>query len=433
MVSAIFQPEISNLESQISQMQAQIDAAQERIKALFEVESLSDGALQSLETALQKVSALAPSALANLKSAVLDLFRGDNQPGSDDDNQPIDPEPQPDNGGGAVVVDFEPLKYLNTSCPVYFDHYWETAEPDSSSWEIASPLACQLEDCPESALTGQAVEITCDREDRKELFIELVKVTDTVAYQRRYDGEIICVYAGGSNKGKLKNWGDWLTRTHSVTHGYQLRAGERLSTKWELKLTPMTLTQIERLATCDFSLDPSSAYPDAPVRPPARFTVRACEIDDFSVGDHVRSTTIKSWEYVVTALREDGCLDCRRLNVTSTIDLALHPASLEKVEKEVVAVETPEQQFAYSVLKTDNHLGQKLSVSRSTSEGKQQFLGSVSCGSNAQRWSHSRQPKLGQNIPFYPSREAAATALAEAYERDTAPRLAVAAGLEPDF
>ncbi len=456
MLSTIFSTETTALESQITELQNQIVAAQTRIAALGEVEFVASGALQALTDAVQKVSALAPNAIVNLRTAVLNLFNsGDDNSGNDDGNQP-NPEPQPDNDGGAEIalptqgvptddaetaaVDFEPFKYLNSSCPVYFEGHWETATPDGSRWEIASVLACLLEDCPAESLKGQAYELLCDREDKGERFCELVKVSDAVAYQRRHDGEIICVYAGFNNKGKLRNWGEWLSMTHSVASKFELRAAKRLTNfKYELKLWGMTIKQIERLAGCDFSKEAGStgsSYSDAPVRQPARTTPRACEIDNIGVGDRIRSVTVKIWEYTVLALREDGTYDCERIGVTPAIRLVLHPASVELVSKavtEAVAVKTSEQQFIYSVLKTDNHLGQKLSVSRNTPEGKQQFLGSVSCGSDNQKWSHSRQPKYGQGIPYFPSKEAAAAALAEAYERDSAPRLAVAAGIEPSF
>lgn len=156
------------------------------------------------------------------------------------------------------------------------------------------------------------MELTCLLEDKSQQFIELVQIPDAVAYQRRHDGEIICVYAGGSNKQKLRSWGDWLTRTHSVTNGYELREAKRLSTKWELKLTSMTLKQIDRLAACDFSLLPRRCYPDAPKRlpetaPPARPKIE--------VGDIVASTVVPTWQYEVLEVLGDGKLTCRRLGV----------------------------------------------------------------------------------------------------------------------
>ena len=90
MISAIFQPEISSLESQVTALQAQIALAQQRISHLSEAESVADGAIQSLQTALQKVTALAPSAIATLRQTVMNLFNSDGD-ASDDGNQPITP------------------------------------------------------------------------------------------------------------------------------------------------------------------------------------------------------------------------------------------------------------------------------------------------------------------------------------------------------
>ncbi len=81
-MSAIFQPQISSLESQIVEIQA-------KIAAFTEAESVTDGAIQALQGAVEKVTTLAPEAIANLKSAVLDLFRGDSS--DDGGNQPIPP------------------------------------------------------------------------------------------------------------------------------------------------------------------------------------------------------------------------------------------------------------------------------------------------------------------------------------------------------
>lgn len=55
MVSALFQPEISSLESQVAALQAQIAQAQQRITALGECELETDGAIQALTSAVQKV------------------------------------------------------------------------------------------------------------------------------------------------------------------------------------------------------------------------------------------------------------------------------------------------------------------------------------------------------------------------------------------
>jgi len=97
MVSAIFSNEISSLESQVAALQSQIAAAQQRITALGECEAQADGALQALTSAVEKVSALAPSAIATLKTAVFALFNsdggGDQGEGKGDGGQPLNPAP----------------------------------------------------------------------------------------------------------------------------------------------------------------------------------------------------------------------------------------------------------------------------------------------------------------------------------------------------
>jgi len=68
------------LESQVAQLQAQIALAKSRIAALGEADIVANGALQALQDAVAKISGLAPSAIATLKAAALNLFHGgDNQ------------------------------------------------------------------------------------------------------------------------------------------------------------------------------------------------------------------------------------------------------------------------------------------------------------------------------------------------------------------
>lgn len=85
MVSTFFQSEVSALE-------AQVVAAQQRIVLLNEAEFVAGGSLEALKGAIEKVTALAPSALATLRTAVLDLFRGDSNDGGNG-NQPSAPQP----------------------------------------------------------------------------------------------------------------------------------------------------------------------------------------------------------------------------------------------------------------------------------------------------------------------------------------------------
>ena len=84
MVSAIFQTETTALETQVAALQAQIAAHTERIALLNDAEFIAGDSLEALKSAIQKVSHLAPSAVSNLRAAVLNLFSGNDGNG----NQP---------------------------------------------------------------------------------------------------------------------------------------------------------------------------------------------------------------------------------------------------------------------------------------------------------------------------------------------------------
>ena len=252
---SILQPEVSALESQVAALQAQIAAHTERISLLNETELLAGGSLEALRCAIEKVSSLAPDAIASLKSAVLDLFRGD----SSDDNQPINPAPQrSDDGGVSSAISPQPETLTGQSSE------WASpwASPLASS--LASTLACQLEDAPSAALTGQAVDLACVVSDapKEPDYIELVPLNHLVAYQRKTStGEIICCYVGGNNKNRLKDWGSWLCTQHSVGSGFEVRKALRLTAyNHELKIWGMSLKQIERLAETDTRKTPPSRY-----------------------------------------------------------------------------------------------------------------------------------------------------------------------------
>jgi len=128
MVSAIFQPEINTLQSQVAALQAQLAAAQERISHLNEAEFVAGDAIKALTEAVHKVSALAPDAIANLKIAVLNLFTGGDD--ASDGNQPINPEPEPAlPGGESVDVTPAPEPDSEDVSPVALQDLEEVEEP----------------------------------------------------------------------------------------------------------------------------------------------------------------------------------------------------------------------------------------------------------------------------------------------------------------
>jgi hypothetical protein len=291
MLSAVLQPEIDTLQSQIAQLQAQITQAEQRITHFNEVQSIASGAIQSLQRALQEVSALAPSAIANLKSAVFDLFKSDSD-SFDDSHQPVEPQPQPELDG----------QY--------------------------SDFAVLLSDAPEI----------------DDPFVELVQVSNAIAYQRRHDEEIICTYAGFSNKAKAKQWGEFLAVHHTVAQGFEVREARRLTNvKYELKLWKLSIDQIEQLAECDFSKDPSSQsnpFKNAP-KPLLQKTApqnQPATVEELSLGDIVASRSVPAWTYRVLEVKPDGNLDCEKIGCQPPLRLGLHVKGVTLVSK---AVPTP--------------------------------------------------------------------------------------------
>ncbi len=117
MLTAIFQPEISQRELQLQQLQAQIQAqiaqTKERIKSLGKAERKATGAVSALQDAVAVLSTLAPESVSTLKSAVISIFQNEDsylqgsclQQGSG--NQPTNPPTEPGLDGQACVIDAE--------------------------------------------------------------------------------------------------------------------------------------------------------------------------------------------------------------------------------------------------------------------------------------------------------------------------------------
>jgi len=179
-------------------------------------------------------------------------------------------------------------------------------------------------------------------------------VSDSVAYQRRFDGEIICAYAGFNNKAKARLWGEWLVSKHTIASGFEVRESIRLSTKHELKLWGINLEQIQRLADCDLIKSPPSNFGDAQQRnhyvpaPPAK--PPAASIEDLEPGDIVRSIACPEWMYRIIPITENGVLDCERLGVPEPYRLGLKVSQVSLVSKKVspeealASIQPPEQQ-----------------------------------------------------------------------------------------
>ena len=316
MLSAIFQPEVNALESQVAALQAQIAAHTARITLLNDAEFLAGDSLEALKAAIHNVSSLAPSAVSNLRAAVLSLFGGD----SNDDgnsNEPH-PAPQPDDDGEAIAVEILTGQHTEWACPL--------ASPLTSAF-----ACCILEDAPRAAL--EVIPAVAESKP----YVELVPVSDSVAYQHRTTSrEIICAYLGGNNKSRLKDWGSWLCNSHTVGTGFELRAAERLTNfKYEIKIWGMSIEDIQKLAEADTTKSPASNYGNAPKRTlePVAPAPKLTTLNDIGVGDIVRSITVKHWEYKVLGITENKFLDVERLGVIPQIRLGGRPEGFELVSK----------------------------------------------------------------------------------------------------
>lgn len=265
MLSSIFQPEVSALESQVLALQAQLAAAQQRIALLNETELLAGGSLEALKTAIGKVTALAPDAIATLKSAVLGLFAGNDSNGGNG-NQPIAPTPKPDFDNRTLHQ-----KTLEDCRAFAAGDIQDDEKPrDNRTLHELALDACreyaqeQQAIAVTEALNGQSVELTCVVSDapKEPEYVELVPLTHLVAYQRKTTtGEILCCYVGGNNKTRLRDWCSWLCVQHSVGSGFEVREAKRLTGfKWEAKIWGMSLKQIQRLAETDVTKTPPSRY-----------------------------------------------------------------------------------------------------------------------------------------------------------------------------
>lgn len=81
----------------------------------------------------------------------------------------------------------------------------------------------------------------------------------------------------------------------------------------------------------------------------------------------------------------------------------------------LVRKDSPMAQLEYSLLESTN-LDEKWAIYRPLADGQRQYLGSVRRGFSGQ-WSHSLQPKYGQQIPTWTTMDAAAADLEKVFSR----------------
>jgi hypothetical protein len=281
----IFQNSIDQIDLEVSELLAQVEAKKQRQSQLIELEALTDDTLEGLAAVVSKIACYEPDAIASLKTAVLGLFDGDNGIGDDSGNQPTDPTPNNGDDGEPelIALNGETGECLTTadlqapipdnpvgdeqSCSINPDLYWAiTTTPDGSAWDFASPLACLLEDCPESSLIGQACDLAtpfaCPINPQPRPLAsqtEMIHLSSTCGYLKlKEDGRILAAYAWFSRKAIAEAWASQLEVIPSAK--IEMRESKRNSSwKWELKITGLTMQQIDRLASEKLHQKPKKA------------------------------------------------------------------------------------------------------------------------------------------------------------------------------
>jgi hypothetical protein len=255
----------------------------------------------------------------------------------------------------------------------------------------------QLEECPDSSRTLQAYQLTSLLwEDAPLLgqhcavtfessqppttpFVELVKVCDAIAYQRKHDGEILCCYVGFEKKSVAKSWMKFL---EPMAAHQELRQAQRLQEyQWELKLTGLSIGQIQRLsreaigkayrAEIDSLRTPIVKPPTA-----AQTLQPAAQPVKFEQDDIVTPLLTPDGSYKVIQIMPNGILDCE--NLTTGDRFGLRPGAVSLVEKakkpSQLAIELDSKlevhaKYARVKLKADDFYGQVFPVVKETEQG----------------------------------------------------------------
>jgi hypothetical protein len=391
----LFQTQIQE-HQELAQHYRKLAAQREALAAgLLTVQQQADNDLSSLKDLVDKCKEVAPSAIASLKSAILNLFSdGGNDDGG---NQPSDPTPDTDPvlEQTPVTEEVEEISFIDEDCLEYdtlegqrchidqeLDFYWTTAKPEGQAWDFASPITCLLED---ASLLGQHCQLSCywqhdwelepldgqaweiasplccllsdapqpnddkgTNEAEKTAYIELVTHPENkaIAYQRKHDSEIVCVYVGFRTKAIAQSWMHFL---EAITDRVELRQTKRMQGfRWEMKVKGMSMQQIERLAK--EAID--KAYrTEVDSRKPPTYTPRSIpqpvNPEEVGEGDIVTALLTPSASYKVLQVMPNGILDCT--NLTTGDRLGLRPGAVTLVQKaeksEQVPATTNEEQL----------------------------------------------------------------------------------------
>jgi hypothetical protein len=207
---------IENIDIEVSQLYALVETKKVHQATLIELDAKADNLLLQMGELISQVRYHAPDEIGSLRDAVLNLFDGD-----DNNNHPNNhaTEPTPET----------PLL------------------PETTAFN---------QPCPDSTNPANS------RQDEP-AYIELVQhpQNKAIAYQRKHDSEIVCVYLGCNSMSRIKSWSEWLYRQNwglTQTECNNSRKALRLTQfKYELKLPAMSRERINQLALHNFSKLPT--------------------------------------------------------------------------------------------------------------------------------------------------------------------------------
>lgn len=289
---SIFGTEVDSIALQLQQLQAQM-------ASFIEMDSKFGSLFAELRGAVEEVNAVRPQAIAKVQAAarswVPALFNPNDDEGNEDGggNQPLAPAPRPGSDGqeGPAVQPVTPSDHLKIVEIV------PELEPElnGQSTEIACLLGHHLcegqlleapngqryegsdeRNLPTRTVSNVEVEVEAPEEPP---YVELIKVSDAVAYQYKRDkDEIPCTYIGFKSRTRAEAWGRWFSSTNNIASGFELRAAKRLAGfKHEIKLWGLNSTDIQRLPHLDFAFSPSEQSIEAWIKVEEQVVVQAEE------------------------------------------------------------------------------------------------------------------------------------------------------------
>lgn len=354
----ILQSELTTLDSEIAQLQALIESKRQQQEVLYSVENLASEALSRLTQTLFKIEEVAPAALASLKSAVLELFDGgddwepeliafngetgdyllsDGSTSVDEDDltdppYPSFPHPHEAELNGRAYEWSSPFAsplaclvwkdapLLGQACELtcHWEHDWELEPLNGQAWEIATPLCCPVE--------------FADILSHPSAPTEMIHTSARTGYLKlRSDGRILAAYAWFSRKTDAAAWASDIEVIPNAKT--EMRLSQRNSSwKWELKITGLNMTQIERLSKEDLSRKPykdyASSIPPSYKEPERKLPVNPDEVGE---GDIVTALLTPSASYKIIQIMPNGILDCE--NLTTGDRLGLRPTAVTLVQK----------------------------------------------------------------------------------------------------